>query len=339
MLIRTGILTRMKTTSPRNAKYRTNEYALMKRKDDPAISGVLLIDKPAGLTSHDVVGKVRKALGMRRVGHAGTLDPMATGVLVVGVGPTTRLLGIVGGHDKEYEATIRLGALTTTDDREGDVVSTADEATLAAIDEETIVESISRFVGTIQQRPSAVSAVKIDGKRAYDRVRLGEDVELPERTVTVSAFEVLDTRSSAEFIDVDVRVECSAGTYIRALARDLGASLGVGGHLTALRRTRSGTVRVDECSPIDAVAENRLITPAAFARAELPVVEIDESAAIRARQGASLQLGVPDAEVVALVGPGEDLVSVAAVSEGSARYLAVFPPMVGPGDDESGASR
>lgn len=295
---------------------------MARRSDDPSISGVLLIDKPAGLTSHDVVGRVRRALGMRRVGHAGTLDPMATGVLVVGVGPTTRLLGIVGGHDKEYEATIRLGASTTTDDREGEVVSTADESALSVIDEKAIGESIGRFVGTIQQRPSSVSAVKVDGKRAYDRVRAGEDVELPERTVTVSTFEVLDVRASLEFIDVDVRVECSAGTYIRALARDLGAALGVGGHLTALRRTRSGGVRVSECIDVDSVGVNALTSGGAFARGELPSIDISESDAARARHGAVLPLSVPDAPVVAMIGPGDDLV---AVVEPGPRYLAVFP--------------
>lgn len=294
----------------------------MKRKDDPAISGVLLIDKPAGLTSHDVVGRVRRALGMRRVGHAGTLDPMATGVLVVGVGPTTRLLGIVGGHDKEYEATIRLGASTTTDDREGEVVNTADESALSVIDEKAITVSIGRFVGTIQQRPSAVSAVKVDGKRAYERVRAGEDVELPERTVSVFAFEVLDIRSSPEFIDVDVRVECSAGTYIRALARDLGAALGVGGHLTALRRTRSGGVRVADCIDLDSVGVNSLTSAGVFARGELPSIDISEADGARARHGAVLPLSLPDAPVVALIGPGDDLV---AVVEPGPRYLAVFP--------------
>lgn len=295
----------------------------MKRKDDPSISGVLLIDKPAGLTSHDVVGRVRKALGMRRVGHAGTLDPMATGVLVVGVGPTTRLLGIVGGHDKEYEATIRLGAVTTTDDREGDVVSTADVSTLAEIDEEMIIESIGRFVGTIQQRPSAVSAVKIDGKRAYDRVRAGEDVVLPERTVTIRACELHEVRRSTEHIDVDVRVECSAGTYIRALARDLGAELGVGGHLTALRRSRSGAVRVTECIDPADVSIDQLLRPGTFARQELPCIDVSEADAVRARHGSALPLSLPDSLVVALIGPGEDL--VAAVEPGP-RYLAVFPP-------------
>jgi tRNA pseudouridine55 synthase len=294
----------------------------MKRKDDPSISGVLLIDKPAGLTSHDVVGRVRKALGMRRVGHAGTLDPMATGVLVVGVGPTTRLLGIVGGHDKEYHATIRLGTSTTTDDREGDVLSTTEPAALANIDPDAIIEAVGAFVGTIKQRPSAVSAVKVDGKRAYDRVRSGEDVELPERTVTVSAFDVLEVRSSQEFIDVDVRVECSAGTYIRALARDVGAALGVGGHLTALRRTRSGDVRVGECIDLASVAADRLVRPGAFARGELPSIDISEADAVRARHGGLLSLSLPDASAVALIGPGEDLV---AVVESGPRYLAVFP--------------
>lgn len=298
----------------------------MKRKDDPSISGVLLIDKPAGLTSHDVVGRVRKALGMRRVGHAGTLDPMATGVLVVGVGPTTRLLGIVGGHGKEYEATIRLGASTTTDDREGVVVSTAAPAALANIDPDAIIEAVGAFVGTIKQRPSAVSAVKVDGKRAYDRVRSGEAVELPERTVTVSHFDVLEVRPSQEFIDVDVRVDCSAGTYIRALARDLGAALGVGGHLTALRRTRSGDVRVGQCIDLDSVAVDHLVRAGTFARGELPSIDISEADAVRARHGAVLPLSLPDAPVVALIGPDDDLV---AVVESGPRYLAVFPATSG----------
>lgn len=295
----------------------------MKRKDDPPLRGVLLIDKPAGMTSHDVVGRVRKALGMRRVGHAGTLDPMATGVLVVGVGPTTRLLGIVGAHDKEYRATIRLGATTTTDDREGDVVETAEPAVLAAIDEASIAEAILGFIGTIRQRPSAVSAVKIDGKRAYERVRAGEPVHLPERTVTIGAFDVLEIEPTADHIDVHVRVECSAGTYIRALARDLGADLGVGGHLTALRRTRSGAVRVEDCIDLDDVDTTRLVAPAVFARGELSVIELDGESATRARHGSMLALDLPErAPVVALIGPGDDLV---AVVDDTSRYLAVFP--------------
>lgn len=293
-----------------------------RRANDPPIRGVLLVDKPAGLTSHDVVGRVRKALGIRRVGHAGTLDPMATGVLVVGVGPTTRLLGIVGAHDKEYTATIRLGAATTTDDREGDVLSTADPDALAALTDDAIAAAVGGFVGTIRQRPSAVSAVKIDGVRAHERVRSGEDVRLPERTVTVTVFEILEIRRSSQSIDVDVRVECSAGTYIRALARDLGQALGVGGHLIALCRTRSGRIRIPECITVEDVSVKTLLSPAGFARRELPVVDIDEASTVRARHGLSLAIDMPDAPAVALVGPGEDLV---AVVEPGPRYLAVFP--------------
>ena len=294
----------------------------MKRKDDPGISGVLLIDKPAGVTSHDVVSRVRRVLGMRRVGHAGTLDPMATGVLVVGVGPTTRLLGIVGAHDKEYEATIRLGSTTTTDDREGEVIGTASASALAAITDEMVTEAVGGFLGTIAQRPSAVSAVKVDGKRAYERVRSGEDVELPTRQVRIANFDVLDIEPGSEWIDVRVRVECSAGTYVRALARDLGAALGVGGHLTALRRTRSGGVSVVECIDLDDVGVEKVVSPAAFARREVPVVDIAEAEAMRARHGSTLTVESPDAPVVALIGPGEDLV---AVVEPGPRYLAVFP--------------
>jgi len=293
----------------------------MKRRDDPAISGVLLIDKPEGLTSHDVVGRVRKALGMRRVGHAGTLDPMATGVLVVGVGATTRLLGIVGAHDKEYQATIRLGAATTTDDREGEVVTVADAVLVSAVTDEALASAIERFLGTIAQRPSAVSAVKIDGKRAYERVRTGENVELPERTVTITAFDVLRVNRTQDFIDVDVRVECSAGTYIRALARDLGAELAVGGHLTALRRMRSGGVQVQDCIDIDSVSADHLARPATFARGELPVVEINEQQVIDARHGKPLSVTCTGA--TALIGPGEDLV---AIVDAGPRYVAVFPP-------------
>jgi len=300
----------------------------MRRKDDPSIVGALLIDKPAGFTSHDVVAKVRRALGVRRVGHAGTLDPMATGVLVIGVGPITRLLGIVGAHEKEYTATIRLGASTTTDDREGDVLVACSPDALAAVQDAAIEAAVSGFTGRISQRPSAVSAVKVDGKRAYQRVREGEDVQLPEREVTVSVFEVLGIERGADFVDVRVRVECSAGTYIRALARDLGEALSVGGHLTALRRTRSGGVRVEGCCSIDDVARDALVTPADFARRELPTVEIDESAAQRARNGSAVQLTAPDTPVAALVGPGEDLVCVGEVSGGSIRYLAVFPRVV-----------
>ena len=205
-----------------------------------ADSGILVIDKPGGMTSHDVVARARRILGTRKVGHAGTLDPMATGVLILGVGRATRLLGHLALRDKRYLATVRLGASTVTDDVEGDVLTAAPAEAVQALDDADIEAALARLVGTIQQRPSSVSAVKVDGRRAYDRVRSGEDVSLPARTVVVSSIEVRDMRWLPGFVDVDIDVTCSTGTYIRALARDAGDDLGVGGHLTSLRRTRVG---------------------------------------------------------------------------------------------------
>ena len=305
---------------------------MARRRNDPPLTGVLLIDKPAGATSHDVVAAVRRALNMRRVGHAGTLDPMATGVLVVGVGSTTRLLGIVGGHDKDYLATIRLGASTVTDDREGEVVATCEPEVLKAVTDERVHSAVAEFVGMIAQRPSAVSAVKIDGKRSYQRVREGQEVELPERMVTVSTCEVLGIERSDDWVDVRVRVACSAGTYIRALARDLGAVLGVGGHLCALRRTRSGNVPVAECRGIEDLSSAALVTPAQFARRELPVLEVQADEAIKVRNGIRLLVSAPDTSGLAVIGPGDDLLAVAEVVGGSLNYRAVFPPSGDPAD-------
>ncbi|MGP4018180.1 tRNA pseudouridine(55) synthase TruB [Saccharopolyspora sp. 5N708] len=199
--------------------------------------GLLVIDKPAGMTSHDVVARVRRIMGTRRVGHAGTLDPMATGVLVLGLERATKLLGHLALDTKAYLATIRLGATTTTDDAEGEVVSTVDAST---VDESAIRAGIAALTGDIQQVPSAVSAIKINGRRAYELARSGENVELAARPVAVSRFDVLALRRTDRTTEVDVLVECSSGTYVRALARDLGAGLGVGGHLAELRRTRVG---------------------------------------------------------------------------------------------------
>jgi tRNA pseudouridine55 synthase len=299
--------------------------------DDPSIAGALFIDKPAGMTSHDVVGGVRRALGVRRVGHAGTLDPMATGVLVLGVGPMTRLLGIVGAHDKEYIATIRLGSSTTTDDREGEIVCRAAEVDVQAVTDAAIREAVTSLTGTIEQRPSSVSAVKVDGKRSYQRVREGEDVVLPTRTVTIAAFEIRGIDRGPEWIDVRVRVVCSAGTYIRALARDVGDALGIGGHLTELRRTRSGGVRVDACGELESIGVGSLISPADFARRELPVVEIDSSDVPLVRNGGRCSADIPREPAVALIGPGEDLVAIVDASATSWTYLAVLPSLVGDG--------
>src|SRR5215212_7036819 len=223
-----------------------------RRPDADVPPGLLLVDKPGGMTSHDVVARARRVLSVRKVGHAGTLDPMATGLLILGVGAATRLLGYVGGHDKTYEATIRLGQSTVTDDREGEVLTTASTAPL---DDDAIRAALAAQTGAHQQVPSSVSAVKVDGRRSYDRVRAGEVVELTPRSVTVHALEVHRIeRPTADLIDVDVTVTCTAGTYIRAIARDAGAALGVGGHLTALRRTASGPFGIGAAAPVEVAA-------------------------------------------------------------------------------------
>lgn len=218
-------------------------------------SGLLVLDKPKGMTSHDVVSAVRRALDTRRVGHAGTLDPMATGVLVVGVGDATRLLTYVVGADKEYRATIRFGLSTNTDDAEGEVVSRAPDDALARITAGQVLAGIQQLTGDIEQVPSTVSAIRIDGKRAYQRVREGEEVEIPARRVRVSSYDL--RRLTVQLcekghlhVDAQVRVVCSSGTYVRALARDLGRFLGVGAHLTALRRTRVGGFTLAEATTV-----------------------------------------------------------------------------------------
>jgi tRNA pseudouridine55 synthase len=226
----------------------------MSRKGPPAgPGGLIVVDKPAGMTSHDVVAKVRRIAKTRRVGHAGTLDPMATGVLVLGVERATKLLNHLVLTDKTYAATIRLGSVTTTDDADGDVVATADASglTRAAID-----DAVQLLTGDILQRPSSVSAIKVDGERAYSRVRAGETVELSARPVTVSRFEIVAEPSfDGQSCDIEVVVDCSSGTYVRALARDLGETLQVGGHLTALRRSRVGPFTLDQALTLEALAD------------------------------------------------------------------------------------
>src|SRR3954471_11194078 len=222
---------------------------MSRRKDADVPPGLLLVDKAGGMTSHDVVARARRALSVRRIGHAGTLDPMATGLLVLGVGAATRLLGYLGGHDKTYEATIRLGQDTVTDDREGEVLTTTSAAHLTDDDVRT---ALAAQTGPLQQVPSSVSAVKVAGRRSYDRVRAGEAVELAPRAVTVHELVVHRiTRPTPDLVDVDVTVTCTAGTYIRAIARDAGAALGVGGHLTALRRTASGPFAVAQAASVE----------------------------------------------------------------------------------------
>lgn len=220
--------------------------------DPLASSGIVIVDKPQGVTSHDVVARLRRIFGTRKVGHAGTLDPMATGVLVAGIERGTKLLAHLVAEDKVYEATIRLGAATSTDDAEGEVLATADPSHLS---DAQIADAITALTGEIMQVPASVSAIKIDGRRAHELARAGEDVAIPPRPVTVHAFDTLATRRG-EFIDLDVRVHCSSGTYIRSLARDLGTALGVGGHLIALRRTRVGPFPIDRARTLDALAED-----------------------------------------------------------------------------------
>jgi tRNA pseudouridine55 synthase len=216
---------------------------------------VVVIDKPSGMTSHDVVARVRRILGTRKVGHAGTLDPMATGVLVLGIERATKLLGHLALDRKTYLATIRLGGATTTDDAEGEPLSTADHSALDVVRDNDIQAEIGRLTGSIEQVPSAVSAVKIDGKRAYARVRDGEQVDIPARPVHVYRFDLIGVRREPGAIDLDVMVECSSGTYVRALARDLGAALHVGGHLTALRRTVVGPFGLAVAKTLERLAE------------------------------------------------------------------------------------
>jgi tRNA pseudouridine55 synthase len=288
--------------------------------------GLVVVDKPAGMTSHDVVARLRRLLGTRKIGHAGTLDPMATGVLVLGVERATRLLGHLALDTKGYTATIRLGVATATDDAEGEVTATA-TADAAALDEARVRAEMTALTGTIEQRPSAVSAIKVDGRRAYQRVRAGEQVELPARPVTVTAFELTGLRRHSGLTDLDVRVECSSGTYVRALARDLGAQLGVGGHLTALRRTRVGPFGLDAARTLDELAARPGLTHS---------LEQALAAAFRVRaadpaEATALSHGRPlppagIAGVYAVTGPDGRALGLVTEVDGRARPVLVLAP-------------
>ena len=266
--------------------------------------GLVIVDKPPGLTSHDVVGRLRRLAGTRRVGHAGTLDPMATGVLVLGVNKATRLLHHLVLADKAYTATIRLGQATATDDADGEFTGGASAANVA---DDMVIDAMRAFMGDIEQVPSAVSAIKIDGKRAYQRVREGESVTLAARPVTVTKFDALAFRRETELLDIDVAVECSSGTYVRALARDLGDTLGVGGHLTALRRTRVGPFTLEHAHTLDELAElaDPVVLPLAEAvRVAMPVRDIDEDEATALSFGKALQARGINGTYAAIAGDG-----------------------------------
>jgi len=253
----------------------------------PAPNGIVLVDKPGGITSHDVVARARRALNTRKIGHAGTLDPMATGLLILGVGPATRLLTYIVGLDKTYEATIRLGISTDSDDADGTVTARADAAALAAVTADGITAGIAALTGDIEQVPSTVSAIKVGGKRAYDLARAGEEVALKARSVTIGRFELTATRTGPDGIDLDVVVDCSSGTYIRALARDLGAGLGVGGHLTALRRTRIGPFDV-AAAATEIAPDATLLAPAVVAADVLGAFPVTADEARDLRHGKRL---------------------------------------------------
>jgi len=279
--------------------------------------GFVVVDKPGGITSHDVVSRVRRLAGTRRVGHAGTLDPMATGVLVVAVNRATRLLGHLTLTDKRYDATVRLGVSTTTDDAEGAVLESRGTD---ALTEGAVREALGAFQGEIDQVPSSVSAVKVEGRRAYDRVRAGERVDLPPRRVSIHALEV----TGLDLPDIRISVHCSSGTYIRAIARDLGAALGVGGHLTALRRTAVGPFTLEQARTLEELADDFSVTPIAeAARAVFPAVHLDDCQADDVRVGRRIDveltglsaLFAPGGEFLALYQEGED---------GRARAVTVF---------------
>ncbi|MFD9740220.1 tRNA pseudouridine(55) synthase TruB [Umezawaea sp. NPDC059074] len=295
------------------------------RQPRPSVPpGLVVIDKPDGMTSHDVVARVRRILGTRKVGHAGTLDPMATGVLVLGIERATKLLGHLALDSKAYLSTISLGSSTTTDDAEGEVLSTVDAS---AVPEDDIRAGVAKLTGPIQQVPSAVSAVKVDGKRAYARVRDGEQVDLPPRPVTVHRFDVLSIRREGATTELDVMVECSSGTYVRALARDLGADLGVGGHLAALRRTRVGPFDLRVARTLEKLEADpglSLDLDSAVATA-FPRREIDPAEVVALSHGQRLPAGGFDG-TYGVFGPDGHVVALAKDEDGVARSVVVLSP-------------
>ncbi|MET9497784.1 tRNA pseudouridine(55) synthase TruB [Streptomyces sp. NPDC006552] len=295
----------------------------------PPPDGLVIVDKPSGFTSHDVVAKMRGIAKTRRVGHAGTLDPMATGVLVLGVERATKLLGHLALTEKEYLGTIRLGQDTLTDDAEGEITSSTDAS---GVRREAVDAGIAQLTGAIMQVPSKVSAIKINGVRSYKRARDGEEFEIPARPVTVSAFTVHDMREAVAedgtpVLDLVVSVVCSSGTYIRALARDLGAGLGVGGHLTALRRTRVGPYKLDAARTLDQHQEELSVLPVAeAAAAAFPRWDVDERRGKLLLNG--VRLDVPEEYAgrgpVGVFDAAGRLLALVEEAKGKAKSLAVF---------------
>jgi tRNA pseudouridine55 synthase len=286
------------------------------------MDGFLVVDKAPAMTSHDVVAVARKALGTRKVGHAGTLDPMATGVLVLGFGNGTRLLQYITDGDKSYLATVVLGAATVTDDQEGEIISEADAS---KITDEEIKSGLSKMVGEIQQRPSSVSAVKVAGERAYDRVRAGEVFELAARTITISSLDALDIRRTGSRIEIDIDVTCSAGTFIRAIARDLGNDLSVGGHLSALRRTRVAGFSIGQAITFEALKgqDYKALELSDVARQTFNVRELALDEVAELSFGRPLTSNVSD-EIFAALSPDNRLIALLKNEIGKAKPIAVF---------------
>lgn len=298
-----------------------------------APAGFLLVDKPAGMTSHDVVARARKIFATRKIGHAGTLDPMATGVLVLGVNAGTRLLGHLSLSDKSYVGTIRLGATSSTDDREGELGLVSDSSHVSS---EAIEEVLGTLRGEIMQRPSSVSAIKIDGQRAYARVRDGQLVEIPERKVSVYQLDVVGVAPSGQFMDIDVCTKVSSGTYIRAIARDLGESLGVGGHLTSLRRTSIGPFNELTCHNLENLEElsdpwSAVLPLANIAKMIWPFFTLtpEQSAAVRMGQRIAWPEGFSE-PMIALIDSEGELAALSEKRDSLCSYIAVFPSGVQP---------
>jgi tRNA pseudouridine55 synthase len=287
-------------------------------------AGLVIVDKPAGWTSHDVVGKLRRLAGTRRVGHAGTLDPMATGVLVIGIEKATRLLGHLALTEKAYDATIRLGQSTNTDDAAGEIIATA---SAASVPEDALRAAVGALTGRIHQVPPQVSAIKVEGKRAYKRVRAGENLELSARAVTVHDFAVRDIRRHGDLIDLDASITCSSGTYIRALARDVGTALGTGGHLTALRRTRVGPYDLAMARTIEQLAEKLDVLPLAGAvGAAFPRRDVSADEARKVSHGGRLAAIGLGPGPVGVFGPDGTLLALVEEHGPVAKPLAVFVP-------------
>jgi tRNA pseudouridine55 synthase len=286
------------------------------------IEGFIVLDKEPGMTSHDCVAIARRTLGTKKVGHAGTLDPMATGILVLGFGNGTRLLQYITEGDKSYNATVVLGAATVTDDREGEIISTADTS---SVTDEMIRENLATMIGTIAQRPSSVSAVKIDGERAYDRVRAGEKVELPSRQVTITHLDITRIDRIDNQIQIDIEVTCSAGTYIRAIARDCGDALGVGGHLSALRRTRVGAFDLAQSISLTQLKDGQFtpLSLAGLAAQTFPVRNLALDEVVELSFGRALSTNPRD-EIFAAISGDNRLIALLANRDGQAKPISVF---------------